>query len=82
MLNLETLLRKQTEGDHLVSTLTPQETAILQNFALMSAQALAKAGREHNQSTNNIILNAFRNGICLGLGLEVREGQVLERSKS
>ena len=81
MLNLETLLRKQTEGDHLVSTLTPKEATILQNFALMAAQGLIQAGLKRQESTNNIIINAFRNGICLRLGLEVREGQVVERSR-
>jgi hypothetical protein len=82
MLDLNVLLKKQSEGVRLFATLEPKETVILQNFSLLVAQELTKAGRQQNQSTNNIILNAFHNGICLGLGLDVRQDQVLERSKS
>jgi hypothetical protein len=82
MLDLNALLKKQKEGDRLVASLTPDESIILQNYCLLSAQGLIQAGLKRQESTNNIIINAFRNGICLGLGLEVRQGQVLERSKS
>jgi len=82
MLDLNHLLKKHAEGDRLLAILKPDETTILQNLFLLADQELAKAGREQNQSTTNIILNAFCNGLCLGLGLKIRQGEVLERSMS
>ena len=63
MLDLNVLLAKQSEGDHLLANLEPKEMLILQNFGILAVQGLMKTGRLLNQPTNNIILNAFRNGI-------------------
>ncbi len=82
MLDFNVLLAKQREGICLLATLSPKETGSLQTFTLLTVQELTKAGRQANQSTSNIILNAFRNGLCLRLGLKIRQGEVLERSKS
>jgi hypothetical protein len=82
MLDLNALLKKQKEGSQIIATLTPSETVILQNYGLLASRSVIQAGQKSGQPTTSIILNAFLSGICLGLALEIRQGQVLERSKS
>ena len=79
MIDLKELIRIQGAGDKLLGTLTHDDMVIMQNYCLLSAQGLLKAGHGANQSTTNIVLNAYRNGICLGLGLKVSSGQVQGR---
>lgn len=77
MLDLNALIQKQKEGNQLLAGLQEDETVILQNYALLAARGILQAKR--GESVTNLVLNAFRNGICLGLGLEATAGQIQER---
>lgn len=77
MLDLNELIRKQEQGNQQLASLTEDETVIIQSYALLAARGIVQAKR--GESVTNLVINAFRNGICLGLGLEVGAGQIRER---
>ena len=79
MLDLNQLIAKQNEGNQLLSTLTGDEEMILQNYGYFCMQAVIKEGARRQDSTDNLILNAFRSGICLGTGIQVVNGEIQER---
>ncbi len=79
MLDLHQLIKLQKNGNQLINTLGHDDMVIMQNYCLLAARGLLKEGAGTNQSTTNIVLNAFRNGIALGLGVKVAGGQVQER---
>ena len=81
MLDLNQLIAKQNEGNHLLSALTEDETVILQNYGYLCMDAVIKEGAKRSDSVDNLILNAYRNGVCLGLGLQIVNGCIQERSK-
>lgn len=81
MLNLPELKKAQSEGDYVLAGLTTNEMTILENYGVMVVKGLKDAGQQAKQPTINIILNAFRQGISLGLGIEVYQGEVQERRK-
>lgn len=79
MLDLNQLISKQNEGNQFLATLVENEAVILQNYSYMAARELTREAHSRGEPINNLILNAFRNGICLGLGLQVESGTVQER---
>ena len=81
MLDLNQLIAKQNEGNQLLSGLTEDEAAILQNYGYLCMQGIIDETARRNDSVDNLILNTYRNGICLGLGLEIANGCIQERSK-
>lgn len=81
MLDLNVLIKKQNEGNQILTTLGENEEYIMQNYALLATMKLLETGVQAKFDITKIILNAFRNGICLGLVLEISEGEVKERSK-
>lgn len=81
MLDLNALVANSKKGDHLLTTLSHDEMVIIQNYSLMSVQAIIKAGVGAHQKTNDIVLNAYRNGLALGLRLKIENGKILTRSE-
>lgn len=81
MLDLNALMKQQKEGNQILTTLSEDEEFILQNYALMAAQGLLQTGAQTKQSATNVVINAFRFGLCLGLELDISQGKVKERSK-
>lgn len=79
MLDLNGLVAQQKKGDRLLTSLNHEETVVIQNYSLMSTQALIKAGLGAEQSTNNIILNAYRAGLALGLQIDISNGKIKGR---
>lgn len=81
MLDLNHLIAEQNEGNQQLTTLTEDETVILQNYVYFAMNTIIEEGARRKDSMDNLILNGFRNGICLGLGLQVVNGEIQERSK-
>lgn len=79
MLDLNELIAKQSAGNELLVTLLENESVILENYGLLAVQGLMKDAGIRKETYFNLTLNAFRNGICLGLGIEVDNGVIQER---
>jgi hypothetical protein len=79
MLDLRQLMSRRQEGEQFLTHLTKDEELILSNFALLTAKGMIQAGMNSEQSYTNIVLNAFMQGVALGLRIEVQAGKVVGR---
>ena len=80
MLDLNQLIEKQNQGNLSLATLSENEETIMQNYCVMSAQGILGMTGRKGEPLENAVLNAFRNGICLGLAIDVDKGQIKGRS--
>jgi len=76
MIDLKEMIKRQQNGAMLIESLQTDEKAILQHFCSLSAEGLLDLGKQRNAPVNEIIINAMRNGIALGLQLMVENGEV------
>lgn len=76
MIDLKEMIQRQQNGAMLIENLQPDEKAILQHFCSLSAEGLLDLGKQRQAPVNEIIINAMRNGIALGLQLIVENGEV------
>lgn len=79
MLDLNELIAKQNAGNELLTTLQEDESVILQNYGLMAVQGLIEMAGTMKEPAHYLVFNAFRNGICLGLSIQVANGVIQER---
>ena len=79
MLDLNELIAEQNAGNELLATLGENESAILENYGLLAVQGLIEMASTRKETAHNLVLNAFRNGICLGLGIQVADGEIQKR---
>ncbi len=79
MLDLNTLMLKQEEGEKLLSGLTPQEKTILSSFCWLSGNGLLTTASKKKASVNEVVMNAYRRGIALGITLSVQNSEVKVR---
>ena len=79
MLDLKRLVAQQAQGNAQLQTLSHDEQIVIQNYAVVVAREIAKAGAQGQQTASNIILNAFRSGMALGLSIEISGRQVKAR---
>jgi len=76
LIDLKEMIKRQQNGAMLIESLQTDEKAILQHFCSLSAEGLLDLGKQRNAPVNEIIINAMRNGIALGLQLMVENGEV------
>jgi len=76
MIDLNEMVKRQQNGSLLIEQLIPDEKAILQHFCSLSAEGLMELGEKRNAPVNEILVNAMKNGIALGLQLDIRDGEV------
>ena len=76
MIDLNEMVKRQQNGSLLIEQLIPDEKAILQHFCSLSAEGLMELGEKRNAPVNEILVNAMKNGIALGLQLDIRDVEV------
>lgn len=79
MLNVEQLNAAVKNGNTLFDTLAPDEMAIIQAYGLMCTKSLIVIGSKEGRGVTDISLNAFRNGICLGIKIAIEKGMIQNR---
>lgn len=80
MLNLNQLMDAQRSGGGQIEGLSHDDMVILQNYCLLAAQNLITTGAKDKRGVTDIALNAFRNGVALGLATKVEQGKLVRRS--
>ena len=80
MLGLNQLIDAQKEGEALLTSLTDDEKTIIQHYSYAAAEGLMQLGSQQKAAVNEIVMNAFRNGIGLGLQVRVINGELKRRS--
>ena len=76
MIDLKDMIQRQQNGAMLIENLQPDEKEILQHYCSLSAQGLLDMGKQRGATINEIIINAMRNGIALGLQLMIENREV------
>jgi len=76
MIDLNEMIKRQQNGGALIENLNQDEKAILQHFCSLSAEGLLDLGKQRNAPVNEIIVNAMKNGLALGLQLMIEDGEV------
>jgi len=79
MLDLQKLLKEQQAGEKLLTSLTEQEKTVLSHFCWLSGNGLLELGTKQKASVNDVVMNALRNGIALGLRVSVVNKEIKER---
>lgn len=81
MLGYQQLVEAQVKGEAQLSKLTGDERTIMQGYADSAADGLLQLGARQKASVNDIVLNAFRNGVALGTQIAIVNGIVERRFK-
>jgi len=76
MIDLNEMIKRQQNGAALIENLNQDEKAILQHFCSLSAEGLMELGEKRNAPVNEIIINAMKNGLAMGLQLMIEDGEV------
>lgn len=62
-----------------IKSLQDAEMRLLEALCSWATESFMEAGYQAKMSTQNVVLNAYRAGIALGLGLSIKDGQVVGR---
>jgi len=76
MIDLKEMIQRQQNGAALIQNLNQDEREILQHFCSLSSEGLLELGKQRNAPINEILINAMKNGIALGLQLMIENGEV------
>ena len=79
MIDFEDMKRRQEEGLKLVDSLQEDEVAVLRHYCSLSTEALMKLGTQRQSPVDQMVINSLKNGIALGLRLQVVSGEVKGR---
>ena len=70
---------RQEKGLNQIDSLQEDERAVLQHYCSLGTEALMKIGTQRGSPVDQVVINAWRNGIALGLQLQITAGEVLGR---
>ena len=79
MIDFNEMTACQKAGLELVDTLQGDEKAILQHYLSLNTEALLRMASQAKKPFDEVVINALKNGIALGLKLEIINAEV--RSK-
>lgn len=80
MLDFQEIKRCQEEGLKDIESLEGQETEVLQHYCSLATEALLRLGVQKKAPVDQVVINAYKNGIALGLTLIITNGEVRERA--
>ena len=79
MLDFQDIMRLQVEGLRQVETIDDLEREVLTHFCSLSAEALMRMGAQRKAPIDEVMVNAFKNGLALGLRLTINNREVFQR---
>ena len=79
MIDFEDMKRRQEEGLNIIGTLAADEKEVLQHYCSLATEAFLRLGVKRKAPVDEVVLNAYKNGIALGLRLQVTQGEILGR---
>ena len=80
MIDFNEMKDRQQEGASLLDSLKEDEFTVLRHYCSLATEALVKMGTQRQATTDQIVINALKAGISLGLRLQVEEGEIQGRS--
>ena len=79
MIDFEEMKRCQEEGQRDIDSLEGDERVILKHYCSLSTEALLRLGIQRKAVFDEVVINAFRTGLALGLKLYITNSEVRGR---
>lgn len=79
MIDFQDMNSRQQAGLSQVGALQEDERAVLQHYCSLATEELIKQGEKRQAPVDQLVINAYRYGIALGLQLQVTNGEILGR---
>jgi len=80
MIAFNEMKNRQMEGSSLVDSLTEDEVTVLRHYCSLLTEALMKKGAEEKKTVDQLVINAVKTGISLGVRLDIKDGEVIGRT--
>lgn len=79
MIDFNEMKQRQEEGLQDIDLLIDDEETVLKHYCSLATEALLRVGAQRKAPVDEVVINAFKNGIALGLRLTVAGGEVQGR---
>ena len=79
MIDFNEMKQRQEVGLQDIDSLVDDEKTVLKHYCSLGAEALLRLGTQKKSPVDQVVVNAFRLGIALGLHLEITAGEVSGR---
>jgi len=79
MIDFEDMKQRQEAGQKDIDSLEGDERDILKHYCSLGTEALLRLGVQRKAPVDQVVINAFRSGIALGLHLTIAEGEIQGR---
>lgn len=76
MIDFNDMKRRQENGLAKLNSLDDDEMQVLRHYCSLTTEVLMTIGQEGHKTTDQIVINAIRTGIGLGLMIKVENGEV------
>jgi len=77
MIDFQDMNSRQQAGLSEINSLQDDERAVLQHYCSLATEALMKTGDQRKAPIDQMVINAYRYGIALGLQLQITQGELL-----
>jgi mannitol-1-phosphate/altronate dehydrogenase len=79
VIDFDDMNKRQQNGLTLVNSLQDDERAVLQHYCSLATEVLMDEADKRKAPIDQMVINAYKYGIALGLQLQVVNGEVLGR---
>lgn len=79
MIDFQDMNKRQQEGLVAIESLQEQETSVLRHYCSMATEALLTESSHRKSSVDQVVINAYKYGIALGIQLKVVKGEIRGR---
>ena len=76
MIDYKEMLKRQQQGIALLESLQEDEKEIIKLYCSLSADAVLELGQSRKAPIAETLVNAYKNGLALGLQLMIENGEV------
>jgi len=76
MIDFEDMKQRQEVGQQDIDSLIDDEKTVLKHYCSLATEALLRLGAQKKSPVDQVVVNAFKNGIALGLRLSITNGEV------
>ncbi|MBA7607050.1 hypothetical protein ES703_14202 [subsurface metagenome] len=76
MIDFNEMKQRQEVGMQAIDSLIDDEKMVLKHYCSLATEALLRVGAQRKSPVEEVVINAFKNGIALGLRLSITNGEV------
>ena len=79
MIDFQDMNNRQQEGLTAIDSLQEDEKSVLQHYCSLATEMLIQLGTQRQVPVEQMVINAYKYGIALGLRLKVTHGEITGR---